>query len=74
MKLSELRPGEAGRIVSVSADSALRVRLLEMGLVPGTRVALRSVAPSGDPMELWLRGYALTLRRDEAGCVRVEQM
>lgn len=74
MKLSDLQPGDAGRIQSVSADSELRIRLLEMGLVPGTRVAVRSVASAGDPMELWLRGYALTLRREEAGCVRVDQV
>lgn len=74
MKLSDLQPGDAGRIQSVSADSELRIRLMEMGLVPGTRVAVRSVAPTGDPMELWLRGYALSLRREEASCVRVDQV
>ncbi len=73
MRLSELSPGQARRILSVTGDSALRVRLLEMGLVPGTRVAVRSVAPMGDPMEIWLRGYALTLRREDAACVKVEE-
>ncbi len=72
MRLSDLRPGDAGRILSVTAESDLRLRLLEMGLVPGTRVAVRKEAPMGDPMELWLRGYALTLRRDDAACVKVE--
>jgi len=73
MLLSELEAGDAGRILSVTGDSALRVRLMEMGLVPGTRVAVRKVAPMGDPLELWLRGYALTLRREDAGCVKVEE-
>ncbi|MCL1964798.1 MAG: ferrous iron transport protein A [Firmicutes bacterium] len=73
MLLSELEPGDAGRILSVTGDGALRVRLMEMGLVPGTRVAVRKVAPMGDPMELWLRGYALTLRREDAECVKVEE-
>jgi len=72
MLLSELEPGEAGRIMSVMGDGSLRVRLLEMGLVPGTRVAVRKIAPMGDPLELWLRGYALTLRREDAECVKVE--
>jgi len=74
MRLSDLKAGEIGRITSVSADSRLRVRLLEMGLVPGTRVAVRKVAPLGDPMDLWLRGYALTIRRDDATCVKVESL
>lgn len=74
MRLSELEPGDAGRILSVTGDNGLRVRLMEMGLVPGTRVAVRKVAPMGDPMELWLRGYALTLRREDAACVKVEDM
>jgi len=72
MRLSELQPGEAGRILSVTAETELRLRLLEMGLVPGTRVAVRSVAPMGDPMEIWLRGYALTLRQEDAVCVKVD--
>lgn len=72
MRLSELQAGEVGRIMSVSAESGLRIRLLEMGLVPGTRVAVRKVAPMGDPMELWLRGYSLTLRKAEAACVKIE--
>ncbi len=72
MRLSELRPGEAGRIQSVTAETELRLRLLEMGLVPGTRVAVRSIAPMGDPLELWLRGYSLTVRQDDAACVKVE--
>ncbi len=71
MRLSELQPGEAGQILSVTGESDLRVRLLEMGLVPGTRVAVRKVAPMGDPMELWLRGYSLTLRREDANCIKV---
>ncbi len=72
MNLNELQPGDAGRITSVTADSDLRIRLMEMGLVPGTRVAVRAVAPMGDPIELWLRGYALTVRREDAACVKVE--
>lgn len=72
MRLSELHAGDTGRIMSVSAESKVRVRLLEMGLVPGTRVAVRKVAPMGDPMELWLRGYSLTVRREDAECVKVE--
>ncbi len=73
MRLSELQPGEAGRIQSVTGEGGLRVRLMEMGLVPGTRVAVRKVAPMGDPMELWLRGYSLTLRREDAACIKVSE-
>ncbi|MDR0897313.1 MAG: FeoA domain-containing protein [Oscillospiraceae bacterium] len=72
MQLSELAAGDAGRIASVTAESALRIRLLGLGLLPGTRVAVRAAeAPEGD-MTLWLRGGALVINRDEAACVRMD--
>lgn len=71
MRLSDLTPGESGNILSITGDGALRVRLMEMGLVPGTRVAVRKVAPMGDPIELWLRGYVLTIRKEDAACIKV---
>ena len=74
MLLSDWKPGDVGRILSLTGDRALRVRLMEMGLVPGTRVAVRNAVPMGGPMELWLRGYALTLRREDAGCIKVEEV
>jgi ferrous iron transport protein A len=72
MRLSELSAGEAGRIASVTAESALRIRLLGMGLMPGTRVAVRASEAAGEEMTLWLRGSALVISRREAACVRIE--
>ena len=55
-----------GIIKNVGGFGALRRRLLEMGLTPGTRIMVQKMAPSGDPIEIHIRGYQLTLRRDDA--------
>ncbi len=72
--LGELRPGDTARIHSIedTADRAIRLRLLEMGLVPGTPIRLERRAPLGDPLEISIRGYALTLRKSEAALIRTE--
>ncbi len=66
MKLSELGIGQSAVISSVGGEKALRCRLLDMGLIPGTRVTLCKVAPMGDPIELNLRGYQLSIRKEDA--------
>jgi Fe2+ transport system protein FeoA len=71
MKLSELAPGEGGCIKVVGGEKALRHHLLDMGLTPGTQITVRKVAPLGDPMELTLRGYELTLRKDDAAMIEL---
>lgn len=73
MGLDQFRPGQSGVIVSVSGEGALRRRLLDMGLTPGTRVSVRKVAPFGDPLELVLRGYELTLRGEDACIIRMKK-
>jgi Fe2+ transport system protein FeoA len=73
MSLNELKPGEAGTIERVEGEGALRRRLLDMGLTPGTRVAVRKVAPFGDPYELFLRGYELTLRGEDARIIKMRK-
>ena len=60
MTLDELKIGETAVITAVGGEGALRNRLIDMGLIPRTRVTLRKVAPMGDPIELHLRGYELT--------------
>ena len=70
--LDQLRPGQAGRIESLAGDDALVQRLLEMGLFEGETVEVVGVAPLGDPLELRLRDYRLSLRRSEAARIRVE--
>ena len=71
-KLSELEIGESGKILSVSGEGAIRRRLFDMGVTPGAGVSLRKRAPLGDPIEVNIRGYELTLRKAEAACVSVE--
>ncbi|HNQ97323.1 MAG TPA: FeoA family protein [Treponemataceae bacterium] len=65
-----MKPGEAGIITIVGGEGSLRRRLLDMGLTPGTRVSVRKVAPFGDPMELSLRGYELTIRGEDAKSIK----
>ena len=71
-QLSDFTVGQRGKIVKVNGDGAIRRRLFDMGVTPGADVMLRKKAPLGDPMEVNLRGYELTLRKAEAACVEVE--
>ena len=66
MTLDELAIGKTAVIEAVNGEGALRCRLLDMGLIPGTKVMIRKVAPMGDPIELHIRGYELTVRVDDA--------
>lgn len=70
--LAELGPGERGRVTSVSGDADATRRLMDMGLIRGTTVEVVRRAPLGDPMEVKLRGFMLTLRRSEAEHITVE--
>lgn len=72
MTLDQLRVGENGVIVHVGGEGALRRRLLDMGLTPKTKVMVRKVAPMGDPIELHLRGYELTLRLEDAREIEID--
>ena len=72
MTLNELKTGASGTITVVGGDGPLRCRLLDMGLTPRTRVTLQKVAPMGDPIEIRVRGYELTLRIEEAEKIEVE--
>lgn len=71
MTLNELDTGETAIIIAVNGDGALRCRLLDMGLIPKTKVMIRKVAPMGDPIELFLRGYELTIRLDDAKLIDI---
>ena len=73
MTLAQIKPGNGGVIATVEGEGALRRHLLDMGLTPGTKVMVRKVAPMGDPMELFLRGYALSLRKDEAAQITMRE-
>lgn len=71
MTLEEMEIGTPGKIVAVNGEGALRDRLLDMGLTPGTEVMVRKVAPMGDPIEITLRGYELTLRGEDARMIEI---
>ena len=70
--LSALQPGESGRVVEMSGDPLATQRLMDLGLIRGTTVEVVRRAPLGDPLEVKLRGFMLTLRRSEAEHITVE--
>ena len=70
--LASLPVGSRGRVVQIDGADEISIRLLEMGLTPGTEVAILGVAPLGDPLELEVRGYRLSIRRAEAARVEVD--
>ena len=70
--LSELSIGERGKVTAVKGEGAIRRRLFDMGITPGAEIYLRKKAPLGDPIEISLRGYELTLRKSEAAQVEIE--
>ena len=69
--LSQLSIGESATVIAVNGEGAIRRRLFEMGITPGVDVYLRKKAPLGDPIEISLRGYELTLRKAEASLLQV---
>lgn len=73
MTLRDLKPGESGIILSVGGKGALRRHLLEMGLTPGAKLSVQKTAPLGDPIEILIRGYHLTLRKDDAAEIEIEK-
>ena len=74
MTLDQLPVGRTASIVKVGGEGVLRCRLLDMGLIPQTRVSVTKAAPLGDPLELSLRGYVLTLRKEDARSIEVEEV
>ena len=74
MTLTDLKINESAIVTKVGGDPLLRQRLLEMGITPFTKVMLKSFAPLGDPLELLLRGYVLSLSLKEAEKITVERV
>ena len=66
MTIDDLKIGQYGTIANVGGEGALRLRFLDMGLIPGTQVLLQKIAPMGDPIQIQVRGYELTIRREDA--------
>lgn len=72
MTLNELKIGQSGVVTAVNGQGALRRRLLDMGITPRTTIMLRKAAPLGDPIEIRLRGYELTLRLEDAKQIELQ--
>ena len=71
-KLDQIEKGETGLVKNVEGDGKVRRRLFDMGVTPGAKVTLRKKAPFGDPIEITIRGYELSLRKAEAELVNIE--
>lgn len=72
--ISDLKPGEKGTVICIGGEGALRRRIIDMGITPGTVVLMKKAAPLGDPIEVFVRGYALSIRRTEAKEITVERV
>ncbi len=72
IRLADLRVGQRARIIKIEGRSLIKRRLLEMGVEPGAIVRVERIAPLGDPIEVSVKGYYLTLRRSEARSIVVE--
>lgn len=71
MTLNELKIGATAKIVRLNGAGSVKRRMMDMGLTKGTEVTVRKVAPLGDPIELTVRGYELSIRKDEAAAIEV---
>jgi len=74
MTLKDLKIGKSGVVLEVGGEKILRKRLLEMGITPRTTVTVKKAAPMGDPIELLLRGYVLSLRLAEAEKITIQEL
>lgn len=72
ISLAELGVGQSARITGIRGNGAIRQRLLDMGVTRGARVAVKRLAPLGDPIEIAVKGYSLAIRRDEARAIAVK--
>jgi Fe2+ transport system protein FeoA len=71
-KLGELKKGDKGKIVKISGSGNVHKRLMDMGLISGSEIEMQGVAPLGDPIEIKVKGYNLSLRKEEAASINVE--
>ncbi|MDL2253275.1 ferrous iron transport protein A [Ruminococcaceae bacterium OttesenSCG-928-I18] len=69
--LGQAKPGETVRVAKLTGEGALKRRIMDMGITKGCEVRVEKVAPLGDPVEVHLRGYALSLRKSEAECIEL---
>lgn len=70
--LRNIAVGETAKVKRLHGDGALKRRIMDMGITKGSQVYVRKVAPLGDPVEITIRGYELSLRKDDADCIEME--
>ena len=73
MTLKEVKPGTTVKVVKISGEGAIKRRIMDMGLTKGVEVFVRKVAPLGDPVEVTVRGYELSVRKADAELIGVEE-
>lgn len=71
--LKDVKVGKSARVVKLHGEGALKRRIMDMGITKGVEVRIRKVAPLGDPIELTVRGYELTLRKSDAEMIEIEE-
>lgn len=72
MNLSEAKVGTTVTVVKIEGDGAYKRRIMDMGITKGTELYIRKVAPLGDPIEITVRGYELTVRKNDAKCILIK--
>lgn len=72
MTLADLKPGQSGKILKINLEGALKRRMMDMGIITGTPVRVEKIAPLGDPIEILIKSYSLSLRKSEADKIEVE--
>jgi ferrous iron transport protein A len=73
ISLSELKPGDTARVTGYRTESRYALKLMRLGLIPGTEITVRRIAPLGDPMEIRFRGFSLALRPSEADTLLLDR-
>lgn len=73
MTLKDIRVGHRAKVIKVGGEGAIRRRIMDMGITKGVEIYVRRVAPLGDPMEIFVRGYELSLRKADADMIEVEE-
>ena len=74
LTVNDLKKGESGVVLSIGSSGALRRRIIDMGITPGAVITLRKTAPFGDPLQIHLRGYELSIRKSEAKEITIERV
>ena len=74
MTLKEAKVGSTVKVVKIHGEGAYKRRIMDMGITKGSEIYVRKVAPLGDPVEVTARGYGLSLRKDDADCVDIEEI